>query len=100
VTYTLWLYKSVNQTTTQIEAAVLTALENLFANEPIGGDIIPPATTGNLYQSVIEAAIGSAFPGKTFRVSLSLPSGDTSLANGDVPQLGTVTPTVNLIPDP
>ena len=100
VTYTLWLYQSVNQTTSQIQAAVLTALEALFAAEHIGGDIIPPAATGYFYQSVIEAAIGSAFPGKTFRVSLSLPSGDTSLANGDAPQLGTVTATVNLIPDP
>ena len=49
---------------------------------------------------MIEAAIGSAFPTKTFRVSVSLPSSDTSLANGDVPQLGTVTGTVTLISDP
>ena len=100
VTYTLWLYKSVNQTTSQIEAAVQTALETFFAARPIGGDIIPPAATGALYQSMIEAAIGSVFPTKTFRVSVSLPSGDTSLTNGQVPQLGTVTPTINLVSDP
>lgn len=100
VTYTIWLYKSVNQTTTQIQTAIQTALENLFAAAPIGGDIIPPAATGNLYQSEIEACIGSVFAAKTFRVSISAPSGDTALTNGQVPQLGTVTATVNLIADP
>lgn len=100
VTYTLWLYKSVNQTTAQIEAAIQTALETFFAARPIGGDIIPPASTGALYQSMIAAVIGDVFESKTFRVSVSAPSGDTALTNGQVAQLGTVTPTVNLIPDP
>lgn len=100
ITYTLWVYKSVNQTTTQIQAAVQAALDTFFSERPIGGDIIPPATTGALYQGVIESTIGGVFPDKTFRVSVSTPSGDTSLANGDVPQLGTITATVNIIPDP
>lgn len=100
VTYTLWVYKSVNQNSTQIEASVLTALETLFANAPIGGDIIPPATTGFLYETLIESVIRGVFPGKTFRVSVSAPSGDTALSNGQVPVLGTVTPTINLITDP
>lgn len=100
VTYTLWLYKSVNQTTSQIQDAVQAALEALFVVLPIGGDIIPPATTGLLYQSIIESVIGAVFPKKTFRVVLSLPASDTSLANGEVPQLGTVTGTINLVADP
>ena len=100
VTYTLWLYKSVNQTTSQIQAAVLASLEALFAGGQIGGDIIPPATTGNLYQSVIEFTIGAVFPAKTFRVSVAAPSGDTALTNGQVAVLGTVTPTINLVSDP
>lgn len=100
VTYTIWVYKSVNQSSIQVEAAILTALETMFSNRPIGGDIIPPATTGALYQSLVQATIENVFPNQTFRVTLSAPSGDTSLGNGDVPVLGTVTPTVNIIPDP
>lgn len=100
VTYTIWVYKSVNQTSTQIETAIQAALTTLFQNREIGGDIIPPATTGSLYQAVIESTIGAVFPVQTFRVTVAAPSGDTALANGQVPVLGTVTPTVNIIPDP
>lgn len=100
VTYTIWIYKSVNQTTTQIEAAILSALEALFEARPIGGDIIPPATTGALYVTLLESAIRGVFPNQTFRVQVTAPSGDTALMNGDVPVLGTVTPTVNIIADP
>lgn len=100
VTYTVYVYTSVNQSAAQIEAAIQTALENLFETLSIGGDITPPATTGFLYQSLIEATIGTVFPGKTFNVVISLPSGDTALGNGDVPALGTITPTVVLVPGP
>jgi Baseplate J-like protein len=100
VTYTLWLYQSVGQTTAQIQAAVLTALEDYFAGRPIGGDIIPPATTGNLYADEIKSVIGRTFPNDTFRVSVSLPSGDTSLGNGDVAVIGSVTGTINLVANP
>lgn len=100
VTYTLWLYQSVNQTSAQVQAAVSAALATMFANRPIGGDIIPPATTGAIYQSLIQATIENTYPTKTFRVSLTSPSGDTAAANGDVPVLGTVTGTINFVTDP
>jgi phage-related baseplate assembly protein len=96
VTYTLWIYQSVNQTTSQIEAAVQTVLENLFASRPIGGDIIPPATTGSLDASLIESTILAVFP-QGFKLTLSLPSADVALGNGDVAELGTVTPTINIV---
>ncbi len=99
VTYTIWVYNSVNQNTTQIEAAILSALEKLFSNRPIGGDIIEPAG-GYLYQSLIQATIENVFPNQTFRVTVSAPSGDTALGLGDVPVLGTVTPTINFVSDP
>lgn len=100
VTYTIWIYQSINATSAQIEAAIQKAIENFFAARPIGGDVIPPAATGVLYQSMIAAEIGAVFPANTFRVSVSLPAGDTALTNGQVAILGTVTPTVNLIPVP
>jgi hypothetical protein len=100
VTYTIYLYQSVNADSTVVEAAIQTALEDFFTARPIGGDVIPPATTGYLYQSMVQTAIGAVYPNDTFSVSVSAPSGNTALTNGQVPVLGTVTPTVNLIPRP
>lgn len=99
VTYSIWLYQSVNQTSSQIQAAILSALGQALALRPIGGDVIPPSG-GMLYQSFLQDTIADVFPEQTFRVVVSLPSGDTSLGLGDVAELGVVTPTVTLIPDP
>lgn len=99
VAYTLWVYKSVNKTSAQAQADVLAALETFFEERPIGGDIITPPA-GALYQSMIQSAIGAVYPTKTFRVSVTSPSSDTALGNGDVAALGTVTPTINFISDP
>lgn len=100
VTYSVWLYSSIGLSTSDIEDGIQTALEEMFAARPIGGDIISPATTGKLYQSLIASTIKGAFPDHTFRVSVSAPAGDTSLAIDEVPVLGTVTPTVSLESDP
>lgn len=97
VTYALWCYDSVNLTAAEVEAAVETALQNLFASSQIGGDIIPPATTGALYHSLIESTIRGVYP-EIFRVTLSAPAGDTALDNEEVAVLGTVTATVNIVP--
>lgn len=99
VTSTVWVYRSVNKTTAQVQADVNTALTNLFLAQPIGGNIIPPATSGSLYQSSILAAIEDVYP-QIFRVSLASPTGDTPLGNGDVPVLGSVSTTVVFIDDP
>jgi len=100
VTYELWLYKRANKTAAEAAADIATALETLFASLPIGGDIISPATTGKLYQSLVAATIRGVFPTDAFRVSVTTPSGDTSLTNGQVAALGTVTATVNLVVNP
>lgn len=99
VTYSLWLYKSCGKTVTEVRASVLAALQAMFATVPIGGDVVAPATTGKLYQSDIAATIIRAIP-EGFRVSVSAPSGDTSLTNGQVAVLGTVTGTISLEDDP
>lgn len=99
VTYEYWIYKSCNKTVAEIKAAVSTALTTMFAERPIGGDIIAPATTGKLYQSLIAKTILDTYP-QGFRVSVTTPSGDTALTNGQVAVLGTITATVNLIDDP
>ena len=99
VTYSLWLYKSCNKTVTEVRAEVSTALGVLFSTAPIGGDVVAPATTGKTYQSDILATIVKAIP-EGFRASVSAPSGDTSLTNGQVAVLGTVTGTISLEDDP
>ena len=99
VTYELWLYKSCNKTVAQVRTAVSTALGVLFSQRPIGGDVVAPATTGKIYQSDILATIVKAIP-EGFRASVSVPSGDTSLTNGQVAVLGTVTGTIHLEDDP
>lgn len=99
VTYELWIYQSVNKTTTEIEDEVEDALGDMFASREIGGDIIPPATTGSLYKSLIESTIRGLYP-EAFRVSVTTPAGDTALTNSQVAALGTVTATVNLVEDP
>lgn len=100
VTYTLWLYTTVNKTTLEITDEVQTALETLFKNHPIAGDIIPPALTGTLYQSLIEATIRNVFPDHAFRVTVAAPAGDTAIGNVQVAALGAVTPTINLVTAP
>lgn len=98
ITYEAWVYKSKNKTAAEIAEDVEAALEQMFAAAPIGGDIIPPAESGSMYLSLIESTIRSA--AQAFRVTLSAPSGDTALTNGQVAAVGTVTATVNLVVDP
>lgn len=99
VTYELWLYKSCNKTVAEVRTAVSTALGVLFSARPIGGDVVAPATTGKIYQSDILATIVKAIP-EGFRASVTVPSGDTALTNGQVAVLGTVTGTIHLEDDP
>ena len=102
VTYTLWVYSAINQTADQIEASVQSALEAVFSSpelSPIGGNIIPPASTGFFYQSLILSTILQVDP-NIFRVVLSAPTTDTALTNADVAVLGTVTPTIYFVVPP
>lgn len=99
VTYTLWVYRSVNKTEAEVKAAVEDALEEMFSAREIGGDILTGDTTGNLYKSLIESTIRSTFD-QAFRVSVSSPVGDTALDNDEVPALGTVTGTIVFVDDP
>jgi len=99
ITYQLWIYSSVGETAAEIEAAVAAALAAKFAEQPIGGDVIttPP---GSLYLTLIESVIRGVYPAHAFRVSVSAPAGDTSLAISEVATLGTVTATITLVTPP
>jgi hypothetical protein len=88
----------VNKTSTEIEEEVEAALEAMFVERSIGGDVIPPAG-GKLYKSLIESTIRGVFP-EAFRVSVTTPAGDTSLTEGQVATLGAITATINLVTGP
>ena len=101
VTYELWVYESISKTSSEVQAIVEEALLDGLRTRPIGGDIIPPATTGKIYKGWIEKTILSAVEPYGFRVSVTLPAADTTLANSEVATLGTVTATsVHLVSDP
>lgn len=99
IAYELWIYKSVNLMAAEIAVGIESALEQLFATRPIGGDIITGATTGALYRSLIQGTIRSLYS-QTFRVDLSSPAADVALLNNQVATLGTVTPTIHIVVDP
>lgn len=92
-TYELWLYDTVGKTEDQAHALVVAALQTMMTARPISGDVIPPATSGYVYHSLIESTIASPFPGEVFRVAVTVPAADTAIAANEVPVLGTVTPT-------
>lgn len=88
IAYSVWLYASVGETDTAIKAKIAADLTTMFAERPIGGDIIAPATTGALYQSLIAATIRASYPAHVFRVSVTSPAGDTAMA---INQIATIT---------
>jgi phage-related baseplate assembly protein len=100
VTYQLWIYEGVNKTSLEIQTSVAAALATMFAKRPIGGDIIPPATTGALYKEMIESTIRTAFPDHTFKIAVSIPASYTAMTNGQVPALGVIASTVTFVADP
>ncbi len=97
ITYTLWVYDSIALTTEEIETLVEDALTEEFKRIPVGGDIIPPATTGKLYQGRIIACIIAAVSPHGFRVSLAIPAADVDLDPSEVLTLGAVTATINQV---
>ncbi len=100
VTYEVWIYESVGEETATIEAKIAEDLATMLSVRPIGGDIIG-VSAGKLYQSLIASTIKASYPAHTFRVSVTAPAGDTTLAINEVAVLGTVTATaINLEADP
>ncbi len=94
VTYEIWLRDTTGLTDDQVKALIANALTAYMASEPIGGEIIPPATTGTVYLSAIETVIGAAVPeGALIKLVVTAPSADTALDLSEAPVLGTVTPT-------
>jgi phage-related baseplate assembly protein len=94
VTYELWIYTSASLTETEVEDLVETALESLFSGTPIGAHLV--GTDRTMYLDDIVSAI-DAVRSEIFHVEVSAPAADVTVAVDEVPVIGTVTATINLI---
>ncbi len=97
VTYTLWVKAAIGLTSGEIQDAVEAALQQAIAARPIGGDIIPPALVGYVYQGWIQATIIEAVAPHGFRAVVSTPATDVAPTVGQKVVLGTVVGTINII---
>lgn len=99
VTYQVWIRSSLDED--DIEDAIETALSEYFAALPIGGEVIPPATTGTLYVDSLIVVIAGAMVGDTpigtVRVAVTIPADDVDLDVDEVAVLGTVTGTITYL---
>ena len=94
VTYELWIYSSSGLAEADVTSLVETALTNLFSSTPIGGHLV--GTDRYVYMDDIISAIDSV-RSEIFHVELTLPAADVVFDIDEVPILGTVTATVNLV---
>lgn len=94
VTYEIWIRNTSSMTDAQVEDAIEAALLTYVSGQPIGGEIISPAT-GKTYVSGLRGAITSAVSSYLIRLDVSAPSGDVSIGTTEAPVLGAVTPTVH-----
>jgi hypothetical protein len=99
VTYEISAYTSWGLTDAEVEQAVEDSLAAWFADRPIGGDIIPPATVGLIQVNMLEAAIRET-SNKIIAVSVTAPATYTTLTASQVAVLGTCTATIDWVDDP
>lgn len=91
VTYEVWAYNTAGLTTAQWQAAISAQLVAFFPTRPIGGDVIDP-DAGKIFVEAIRRAIGST-RSEIFKVAVTAPASDVTLASNEVAVLGTVTST-------
>jgi len=100
LTYTLWIYRAVNRSDAEVKTAIADAFARMLATQPIGGDVVPPATTGALYRTLVESTVRGVYPADAFRVAVVAPAVDVALANNQVAVAGAVTGTIVFVDDP
>lgn len=103
VTYEVWIYTTAGLTEAETEARATAALDKFITTRPIAGDVIPPATSGYVYQNLLEAAIKSmrsdlidedtarTISQYVLKVVVSNPAADVALAATEVATAGTHT---------
>lgn len=96
VTASVWCRKSFNVTIPQIQTEIGNALINYFQNVAIGGDPLVDGGTGYLMYSDLISVIDNSNE-SIYRTVLALPPNDIALTPDQVPVLGTVTISVNIV---
>lgn len=87
VVYSLYAYNTSGYSDEQLAEFVLTALQEFFSAQPVGGALLAPGdATGYLYVDALRAAMSRAVP-ETFHVVLSLPAADVALTSTQVATL-------------
>lgn len=100
ITYTLWVYDSIGKTTGVIQQDIEDALLAAFALRPIGGDDSDPGP-GVIYRDFILTTILQAVAPHGYRITLTLPAGNTTLTAGQVATVGTISVSgINLVSSP
>ena len=94
VTYELWIYSSCGLSEADVKDLVETALIDLLASTPIGGHLV--GSTRRIYMEDLSGTI-DAVRSEIFRVNVTVPPSYTTVEINEVPVLGTVTATANLV---
>jgi hypothetical protein len=95
VSYSAWL-KGSGLTNAGAISAFAAKLVAYFGSIPLGGVILPPATSGVVSPNAIEGMLFAASPG-VVKAVVTLPGVDVALTADQVPVLGAVTPTVTIL---
>lgn len=94
ITVEVWV-ENTSLTPTEIQTAIAARLAPYFKRLPIGGYVIPPGT-GRIDHDAIKGEIFQAVAG-VVDVDLAVPVGDVAVADNEVPTLGAVVVTVNVL---
>ena len=100
VAYEAWMYSTASFTPAEAQTLISTALDNLFAANPIGGALLVASdTTGYLFRDAIIAAIKGAIP-EIYHVTLTAPASDVALVIGRVATRTTTSGTIHVVAPP
>lgn len=96
ITYEVWAYTTSSLTAGELQTMIAESLTSFFETEPVGGNVIPP-DVGKVFHDAIVSAIADT-RSEIFHVEVTNPTGDVNIAANEVPVLGTITPTIHLVP--
>lgn len=99
ITYRAWAYNNSGLTEAQIISTIEARLTSFFAAHPIGGNKADTAS-GKVWKDGISGEIKAALYPYIFHVVVTLPTDDVTLLINQVPQAGTITPTITLVAPP
>jgi phage-related baseplate assembly protein len=95
ITYELWIYTTAGLSSAEVKSLVSTALTAWMSTQPIGGNVIG-SDPGKVFVHAIRSVIMSV-SSYIINATVTLPAADVTLTSTQVPTIGAVTGTVNLV---